>query len=174
MRGLSQIGIALGALGGMLTLMGLFPGITGIDPGVGVGVVQFATIVAGLTLLMSGALIYVKYTFYADRPATFSQQIGVRLTMTGCCSARSLGWPIFSALDRTCPASTAPIRSLGHCKRWGWSAGFCWRRWGCSCMPSWASRPTSHDPPGAVNVTVNNVWSFKICLRQIGASENAL
>jgi hypothetical protein len=83
MTGIAQFGIALGALGMMLTVMGLFPGVTGIIPGRGVGIVQYTTILVGFTLLHLGALIYVKYTFYTQRPANFAQQVGIRLTMTG-------------------------------------------------------------------------------------------
>lgn len=83
MIGIAQFGIALGALGIMLALMGLFPGVTGIQVAAGVGIVQFVTIVTGFALLDLGALIYVKFTFYVGRPANLAQQIGVRLTLTG-------------------------------------------------------------------------------------------
>lgn len=83
MIGIAQFGIALSALGGMLAFMGLFPGVTGIEPGRGVGIVQYMTIFIGFALLDLGALIYVKYTFYPDRSPNFAQQIGIRLTLTG-------------------------------------------------------------------------------------------
>jgi hypothetical protein len=57
--------------------------VTGIDPGRGVGIVQYATIYTGFLLLNLGALLYVKYTFYANRPANLAQQVGFRLTLTG-------------------------------------------------------------------------------------------
>lgn len=81
--GVAQFGIALGALGVVLTLMGLFPGVTGIEPGVGVGVVQMASILIGFALLVCGALLYVKDTFYRGRTVTLTQQAGVRLALTG-------------------------------------------------------------------------------------------
>ncbi|MCS7072401.1 MAG: hypothetical protein NZM00_12920, partial [Anaerolinea sp.] len=83
MQGVAQFGIAIGALGIVLAVMGLFPGITGIRPGAGVGLVQFATILAGFILIDLGALIYVKFTLYVGRPANLIQQIGVRLSLTG-------------------------------------------------------------------------------------------
>lgn len=83
MIGIAQFGIALGALGIVMALMGLFPGVTGIQIASGVGVVQFAAIIIGFALLDIGALIYVKFTFYVGRPANLAQQIGVRLTLTG-------------------------------------------------------------------------------------------
>lgn len=83
MIGVAQFGIALSALGAVLAFMGLFPGVTGIEPGLGVGIVQYVTIFIGFSLLDLGALIYVKFTFYADRAPNLAQQIGVRLTLTG-------------------------------------------------------------------------------------------
>lgn len=83
MIGLAQFGIVVGALGGVLMLMGLFPGVTGINPGVGIGIVQFATIILGASLLNLGAMLYVKYTLYVGRAANLTQQICLRLSLTG-------------------------------------------------------------------------------------------
>jgi hypothetical protein len=79
----SQLGIAIGALGGMVTLMGLFPGVTGLTPTPGIGIIQIITMLFGFSLLILGALIYVKYAFYANQPSTLMQQIGSRLALTG-------------------------------------------------------------------------------------------
>ena len=83
MARLAQFGIAIAALGMVLTFMGLYPGITGISPTQGIGIVQVFIVLIGFTLLILGALIYVKYTFYAGQPGTLAQQIGVRLALTG-------------------------------------------------------------------------------------------
>src|SRR4051794_27708729 len=83
MIGMAQFGIALAALGVVLALMGLFPGVTGIQAAAGVGIVQFISILIGFSLLDLGALMYVKFTFYAGRQANLAQQIGVRLMLTG-------------------------------------------------------------------------------------------
>ncbi|MCC6616960.1 MAG: hypothetical protein IT320_26045 [Anaerolineae bacterium] len=80
---ISQFGVALGALGFILTLMGLFPGVTGLRPGEGVGAVQFVVIWSGFALLILGGLIYVKYTYYPQSSSNLGQQIGVRLAWTG-------------------------------------------------------------------------------------------
>ena len=79
----AQVGIALGALGAMICLMGLFPSVTGAEPTVGIGLVQVVMILFGYSLLILGALTYLKYTFYLEVPATLSQQIGTRLALTG-------------------------------------------------------------------------------------------
>lgn len=83
MQGVAQFGIAIGALGIVLALMGLFPGVTGIRPGIGLGRVQFATILTGFALIDVGALIYIKFILYPGRAANLIQQVGVRLSLTG-------------------------------------------------------------------------------------------
>lgn len=80
---LSQLGIAFGALGIVLTFMGLFPGVMGLRPAAGIGIVQIVIILSGFTMLILGALVYVKYEYYADQPSTLAQQIGSRLALTG-------------------------------------------------------------------------------------------
>src|SRR5262245_48981875 len=91
MHRVAQFGIALSALGIVLTFMGLFPGVTGIEPAAGIGIVQIFTILVGFTLLILGALIYVKFTFYPTQTATLAQQIGVRLALTGLLFAAMAG-----------------------------------------------------------------------------------
>lgn len=80
---IAQLGITLGALGTVLTFMGLFPGVTGLSPAKGIGIVQIFTMLTGFTLLIMGALIYVKFTFYVGHRANLAQQIGIRLALTG-------------------------------------------------------------------------------------------
>jgi hypothetical protein len=88
---LAQVGIAVGALGVVLTLMGLFPGVTGLEPASGIGTVQIFIILVGFALLIFGALVYVKSTFYSHAHGTLAQQIGVRLAMTGLLFAAMTG-----------------------------------------------------------------------------------
>jgi hypothetical protein len=78
-----QVGIALAALGVMIALMGLFPGMTGIEQTPGIGVVQVIMLLMGDAMLVIGALIYVKYTFYFGIRSNLAQQIGIRLSLTG-------------------------------------------------------------------------------------------
>lgn len=79
----AQVGIALCVLGLVLMVMGLFPGLTGLDPAYGIGIVQLFTILIGFSLLIFGALIYVRNSFYPAQTDTLAQQIGVRLALTG-------------------------------------------------------------------------------------------
>lgn len=87
----AQFGIALGALGAVLTFMGLFPGVTGLRPALGIGIMQIFSMLVGFMLLILGALIYVKFTFYAFKPANLAQQIGYRLSLTGLLFAAMAG-----------------------------------------------------------------------------------
>ncbi|MBE2181964.1 MAG: hypothetical protein IAE89_00945 [Anaerolineae bacterium] len=80
---MSQIGIALSALGIVLAFMGLFPGITGINTGAGIGIFQFTAVLVGFGLLNLGGLLYVKFTIYATRTTNLAQQVGLRLALTG-------------------------------------------------------------------------------------------
>ncbi len=83
MERFAQVGIALAALGLVLALMGLFPGVTGAEPTTGIGIIQVFMMLTGYTLLIIGALVYVKFTFYLGLHSNLSQQIGTRLALTG-------------------------------------------------------------------------------------------
>ncbi|MDQ7033785.1 MAG: hypothetical protein Q9P01_02805 [Anaerolineae bacterium] len=83
MNRFGQIGIALGALGIMVTLMGLFPTITGVEETVGIGIVQIFLLLVGNGMLIFGAILYAKFTFYLNIPSTLVQQVGIRLALTG-------------------------------------------------------------------------------------------
>lgn len=83
MERVGQIGIAIGTLGAILMMMGLFPGVTGLDPTPGLGILQLIVLLAGFVLFIAGALVYIKYTFYADKSANLTQLIGTRMAITG-------------------------------------------------------------------------------------------
>lgn len=83
MTRIAQPAIALVALGAILTLMGLFPGVTGLQSTVSIGIVQLTAMLIGFTLMIFGALLYVKFTFYPTTPSNLLQQIGTRLALTG-------------------------------------------------------------------------------------------
>lgn len=78
-----QVGIAFATLGIMITLMGLFPGLTGVEETIGIGIVQVFMLLVGYALMTFGGLIYVKVTFYSKSQANLAQQIGIRLMLTG-------------------------------------------------------------------------------------------
>lgn len=86
-----QVGIAIGALGMVVALMGLFPGVTGAVQTPGIGIVQVMLLLIGYGLLIQGAILYVKFTFYSGVPSNLTQQIGVRLALTGLLMAALAG-----------------------------------------------------------------------------------
>jgi len=79
----AEVGIAVATLGAVLAFMGMFPGVTGLDATAGIGVLQIITILAGFTLLIGGALLYVQGAFYPGVPHNLAQQIAIRLSATG-------------------------------------------------------------------------------------------
>lgn len=83
MERFGQVGIAIGSLGIIIAVMGLFPSLTGVVETPGIGVVQVIMLLTGFGLLVFGAILYVKFTFYLGIPSTLTQQIGVRLSLTG-------------------------------------------------------------------------------------------
>lgn len=78
-----QLSITIGALGVVITLTGLFPGIIGLESVPGIGVLQVLVILFGFSLLFIAAYIFAKQTFYPGQPNTLAQDIGIRLTLTG-------------------------------------------------------------------------------------------
>jgi disulfide bond formation protein DsbB len=87
----SQISITLGTLGIVIILVGLFPGIIGLETVEGVGVLQVLVILLGFSVLFTGAYLFAKQVFYPGMPNTLAQDIGTRLTMTGLLIAAAAG-----------------------------------------------------------------------------------
>jgi amino acid transporter len=80
---MAQVGIAISTLGIVLALIGMFPGVTGLDATAGIGVLQIVVILTGFTLLIGGALLYVQSTYYPGVRHNLAQQIAVRLSASG-------------------------------------------------------------------------------------------
>jgi hypothetical protein len=78
-----RVGIAVGALGVMLALIGLFPTLIGIAPHPGFGIVKTVTLLAGFSLIIVGALVFAQAAYYPGQPHTLAQEIAVRLSLTG-------------------------------------------------------------------------------------------
>ncbi len=83
MARVAQFGIALGALGLLILIMGVFPGVTGRAPTPNVGLVQLMALLVGWSLMAFGALIYAKFTFFPKSMSTLTQQLCSRLALTG-------------------------------------------------------------------------------------------
>ncbi|MFN8379522.1 MAG: hypothetical protein U0452_12720 [Anaerolineae bacterium] len=109
MTGIAQIGMAFGLLGLMLASLGLFPGLTGVTPLPGFGMIQFTAVLAGFSLLTLGALIYAKFTLYLGRSANLAQQIGVRLTLTGLVVAALAGFSDYLGFGSHLPVGASTV-----------------------------------------------------------------
>jgi len=86
-----QISITFGTLGVVITLIGLFPGIVGLEASQGIGVLQVLVILLGFSILFSAAYYFARQTFYPGQPNTLAQSIGIRLTLTGLLIAAAAG-----------------------------------------------------------------------------------
>lgn len=83
MNRLPQVGIAILVFGGVITLIGLFPSIIGVEPTPGIGILKILTILTGFSILIAGAYIFVQSAYYPGVKHNLAQQIGLRLSMTG-------------------------------------------------------------------------------------------
>jgi len=79
----AQFSITIGTLGIVIALIGLFPGIIGLEAASGIGVLQVLVTLFGFTLLYTAAYVFAKLEFFPGMPATLAQNIGFRLTLTG-------------------------------------------------------------------------------------------
>jgi hypothetical protein len=86
-----QISITIGALGIMIALIGLFPGIVGLETIEGIGVLQVLVILLGFSILFTAAYLFARQVFYPGQPTTLAQDIGIRLTLTGLLIAAAAG-----------------------------------------------------------------------------------
>jgi len=87
----TEASITISVLGVVVTLIGLFPGIVGLEAAPGVGVLQVIVILGGFSLLFLGAYIFVHQAFYKGTKRTLAQDIGIRLTLTGLVIAAAAG-----------------------------------------------------------------------------------
>ena len=83
MNRLPQVGIAISVLGGVITIIGLFPSVLGIEPTPGIGILKIITVLVGFSVLIAGAFIFVQSAYYPGVKHNLAQQIGLRLSMTG-------------------------------------------------------------------------------------------
>jgi len=117
-----QISITVGTLGVVIILIGLFPGLIGLEASPGVGVLQVLVILLGFSVLFAAAYWFVKRVFYPAQPSTLAQEIGVRLTLTGLLAAAAAGLADVLGFGSHTSA-TAPRPLLGHLQAWGFVGG---------------------------------------------------
>jgi hypothetical protein len=144
----AQVSITIGALGVIIALIGLFPGIAGLETTEGIGVLQVLVILLGFTLLFIGAYIFVKKTFYPGLPQTLAQDVGLRLTMTGLLIAAAAG--LADVLGFGSHPSTPTTRPLlGNLQAIGFIGGFLMASSGVAFYALFGPEPPDEtQPPG--------------------------
>ena len=121
---LAQVGILIATLGLVLTLIGLFPLITGVEAQTGIGVLQILIVLLGLSLLVIGALIFVKATFYPTARRNLAQDIAVRLSLTGILMTSAAGLSDVLGFGSHTPGNEENLPYLGPWQALGMVIGF--------------------------------------------------
>jgi hypothetical protein len=121
---LVQFGILIGTLGLILCLMGLYPGITGVEPKIGIGVLQVIMILLGMTLIILGAFIFVKVGFYPEIANNLAQRIALRLSLTGLLFAAGSGLADVLGFGSNPTIEQVSFPILGPYQAWGMVMGF--------------------------------------------------
>jgi hypothetical protein len=120
----TQFAIVVSTLGVVMCLIGLYPGITGVEPQQGIGVLQILIILFGMLLIISGAMLFVKIGFYANVRSTLMQRIAVRLSLTGLLFSAASGLADVLGYGSNPPDSVELVPVLGIYQAWGMVIGF--------------------------------------------------
>jgi hypothetical protein len=83
MSRLAQLGVFTTVRGGVAMFVSLFPGAMGIDFTPGIGMAQIVVTLFGLMLITLGAYVFVYAMIHRSKPRTLSQDIGIRMGLTG-------------------------------------------------------------------------------------------
>ena len=119
-----QLSILVASLGLVTCFMGLYPGITGAEPQTGIGVLQIFTIVVGMALIISGAVLFVKIHFYSHLSANLTQQIALRLSFTGLLISAAAGFSDLLGYGSNPPGGPDEIPVLGPYQAAGMIFGY--------------------------------------------------
>ena len=88
---LAQFGVVIVVAGFVIFIVGVFPGLIGLDLTPGIGIVQIVVFLVGITLMTLGSYVYLYATRHRARTARLRQDIGVRLMATGVIVAYACG-----------------------------------------------------------------------------------
>ncbi len=119
-----QVAILVGTLGLVLAIIGLFPGTTGVEAQTGIGLLQIWVILLGMTLLILGALLFVKIMFYPSVRTNLAQDIAVRLSLTGLLIAAATGLADVLGYGSHSPGDKQNLPYLGIWQAIGMVFGF--------------------------------------------------
>ncbi len=88
---LARLGTAVVGVGFVLFVVGVSPELIGMDVTPGLGLLQIATFLLGISLMTLGAYVYMYATRHRSLPRRLREDIGVRLMATGVVIAVSTG-----------------------------------------------------------------------------------
>lgn len=83
MSRLAQLGVFTSVLGLVTMFAGLFPRAMDVSSTPTIGLAQILFIMTGLTMLTSGAFLFVYAMWHRGQPGTLSRDIGLRMGLTG-------------------------------------------------------------------------------------------
>jgi hypothetical protein len=89
---LARLGAVVVGGGFAVFILGLFPGLVGLDFTPGIGLLQIGVFLAGLSLMTLGSYLYLSATRHRARPWRLRNDIGVRLMATGLVMAFASGF----------------------------------------------------------------------------------
>ncbi|MFP4324018.1 MAG: hypothetical protein ACLFTK_16305 [Anaerolineales bacterium] len=121
---LVQLGILTMTMGIVFLLIGLYPGITGLEPRSGIGILQIGIILMGMSLIIIGELIFVKLGFYPHTPTNLAQRIALRLSLTGLLLAVAIGFSDVLGYGSNPPEGDESFPILGTYQAVGMIMGF--------------------------------------------------
>ena len=124
MAKLSQVGITVVFLGVVITVIGLFPSVVGLEQSAGIGIVQTLVILAGFTTLIMGALLYVQSAYFPGIKHNLAQKIGFRLSLTGLVFAIASGLADLLGYGSHPPGVEGQRPFLGNWQALGLLSGF--------------------------------------------------
>ena len=91
MNRLAQASVLTAVIGSVVMFIGLFPDAMGIDNTPGIGLAQVVTTLTGLILLTTSAYVFTYAMVHRGREVTLSQDIGVRMGLSGLTFAIAAG-----------------------------------------------------------------------------------
>ena len=89
---LAQFGLLQVAVGFAIFVIGIFPGLIGLDITPGIGLVQIAVFLVGMTFMTLGSYTYLYASRHRGQPARLRKDIGGRLMATGIVVAYASGF----------------------------------------------------------------------------------
>ncbi|HLA43680.1 MAG TPA: hypothetical protein VJZ27_09610 [Aggregatilineales bacterium] len=119
-----QFGILVATLGVVLCLIGLYPGVTGVEPKSGIGVLQIIILLVGMSFIILGALIFVKVGFHPTTRSNLTQRIAIRLSLTGLLFSAAMGLSDVLGYGSNPPDGPENFPILGKFQAGGMIMGF--------------------------------------------------